>query len=804
MIRILQDVRTRLDRNKGRSFGELVKKGVGYAVGTVRARVALRQCDAVGPGARVTGRPRIVNDGKIVVGNDLILMSTWNPVELVTGPEGRIEIGNGCAINFGTSIRAEHLVSIGDDAMIGQYCILGDRETPHDGAARPVTIGKRAWLAGRVTVLPGVTIGEGAVVTAGSIVEADIPAGVMAGGIPARVLRKLNGVPPARAVAGIADAEAPPRGTAMPGAEATRAVDGSARPHSNGASAAEAPAAMPVEPRKVEERGLVLADFTGDELARRLTDDDSERPVVDAAPGLFGQVTQTLMAGIEPGEADFAVVWTRPDAALPSFARVLSYETVSDAELIADVDAFCDLVVSGCAKLRAAFVPSWTLPPWQRGLGMIDARTSGATHALACVNQRLVERLEKGNAYVLNTQRWLDAAGRGAHTAKGWYLGKVPFATEVFVEAARDVKAALRGLTGMARKLLVVDLDDTLWGGIVGDVGWQGLRLGGHDAAGEAFVDFQRQLKNLARRGIVLAIVSKNEESVALEAIASHPEMVLRKTDFVGHRINWLDKARNLAELAQELNLGLQSVVFIDDNPVERARVREALPEVLVPEWPSDPVLYPSALSQLRCFDAPALSREDSGRTRMYAEEKEREALKAAVSDIDEWLKSLCTKVRAERLNAANLARTTQLLNKTNQMNLTTRRLTERELSEWAAQPGHSLHAISVSDKFGDAGLTGIVSVETNGGVARVVDFVLSCRVMGRRIENAMLHLAVNEAFAFGADRVEARLVPTAKNKPCREVLKKSGFEEPEADLFVWDAKRQYTAPVSLELELAR
>ena len=156
-----------------------------------------------------------------------------------------------------------------------------------------------------------------------------------------------------------------------------------------------------------------------------------------------------------------------------------------------------------------------------------------------------------------------------------------------------DLKAGLNGLDGRGRKLIVVDLDDTLWGGIVGEVGWEQLKLGGHDHVGEAFADFQRALKGLNRRGILLAIASKNEERVALEGIAQHPEMVLSLDDFAGWRIDWEDKAQNIADMVAELNLGLQSVVFIDDNPAERSRVREALPEVFVPEWPADPALYP-------------------------------------------------------------------------------------------------------------------------------------------------------------------------------------------------------------------
>jgi FkbH-like protein len=350
---------------------------------------------------------------------------------------------------------------------------------------------------------------------------------------------------------------------------------------------------------------------------------------------------------------------------------------------------------------------------------------------------------------------------------------------------------------------LVLDLDDTLWGGIVGDQGWQNLKLGGHDSQGEAFVDFQRLVKDLTRRGVVLGICSKNEESVALEAIRQHPQMVLREQDFVGWRINWRDKAQNIAELAAELNLGLQSVVFIDDNPVERARVREALPEVLVPEWPEDKLLYPSAFLQLRCFDAPAVSREDAERTKMYAEERQRESAKAQVGSVEDWLKGLQMQVTVEPLSASNLARTAQLLNKTNQMNLSTRRLTEGELQAWAQQPRRQLWALSVRDKFGDAGLTGIVSMEAEGDVCAVVDFVLSCRVMGRRVEETMVHLAVAHAQRHGLSKVRAKLMPTAKNKPCLDFWKQqSRFSAGAEDELFWDAKAAYPAPDCIALRI--
>jgi FkbH-like protein len=245
-------------------------------------------------------------------------------------------------------------------------------------------------------------------------------------------------------------------------------------------------------------------------------------------------------------------------------------------------------------------------------------------------------------------------------------------------------------------------------------------------------------------------------------------------------------------------------VVFIDDNPVERGRVHEALPEVLVPDWPEDKLLYPAALAQLRCFDVPALSKEDAERTQLYASERARQSLMDQVGSMDDWLEKLEIRVTAEPLGPANLARTAQLLNKTNQMNLSTRRLTDQELTAWAAAPGRALWAVSVADRYGDAGLTGIVSVEVADGAARVVDYVLSCRVMGRRVEEAMVHLAVETARAAGATSLEARLLPTRKNKPCLDFWRRSGLAAPGPEQFRWEAPLPYPLPSCIHLDWRR
>jgi FkbH-like protein len=277
--------------------------------------------------------------------------------------------------------------------------------------------------------------------------------------------------------------------------------------------------------------------------------------------------------------------------------------------------------------------------------------------------------------------------------------------------------------------------------------------------------------------------------------------MVLRQGDFVAWRINWSDKAQNIADLATELNLGLQSFVFLDNDPVERARVREALPEVLVPDWPEDPLLYRNALHGLRCFDTPAVTQSDLDRTELYAAERERTRLRTQVGSVEEWLQTLNMRVRVEQLSATNVTRVAQLFNKTNQMNLSTRRLTAEELLTWAADERRSLWALTVSDRFGDAGLTGVISFEAEDGRGRIVDFILSCRVMGRKIENAMVHLAVERARELGLGAVEAQYAPTAKNKPCLEFWQRSGFTAGEDGRFVWMADREYLLPGEIRLE---
>ena len=550
---------------------------------------------------------------------------------------------------------------------------------------------------------------------------------------------------------------------------------------------------------------LILSDFNAGNLAGYLTN-DARPPLVDVRVGPMGRGIGLLLqqeAAASVDSHDDVIVWTQPHRVSDAFASLLSGENADPASMWAQVDEFADALRALARNARTVLVPTWAMPHGHRGFGLLAMREGiGPVNALMRMNLRLSEQLtDCPNLYVLDSQRWIQAAGSDAHNARLWYMGKIPFGNAVFREAAAEVKAALRGIAGETRKLIIVDLDNTLWGGVLGDEGWERLRVGGHDALGEAYADFQRSLKALARRGIILAIVSKNDEVPALEAIAKHPEMILTAADFAGWRINWEDKAANVAALTAELNLGLQSVVFIDDNPAERDRVREALPEVLVPDWPANALLFPGALASLDCFDTAAVTAEDRTRQASYRAESARARARDAVGSLDEWLRGLQLKVRISDLDDGNAARVTQLLNKTNQMNLSTRRLTESALRAWASAPHHKLWAFRVIDKFEDAGVTGILSLAVDGTEARIVDFVLSCRVIGRQVEEAMLYQAVQYASERGMRILSAEYVPTAKNAPCLRFLERSGLENGNGREFRWDLTRPYAPPRYVELE---
>lgn len=519
----------------------------------------------------------------------------------------------------------------------------------------------------------------------------------------------------------------------------------------------------------------VISDFNAQNLNAFLRQETIENRPLDAEFAPFNQLFQELskiaMQGHKPAH-DYLLIW-------PDFEKITGLNPQSFFNLTADetsnkITAFCNLIANVASKFKAVLVPTWAPASHTQSFAATTIDTNSLSYKALKANLQLIEATNSiPNLHILNANKWCEASGSAkAHNPKLWYMGKILFGNEVFKAAATDIAAKIRQLLGHATKLIILDLDNTLWGGIIGEVGKEALVLGGHDPLGEAFVAFQSYLKSLKEKGVLLAIASKNDEAVALDAIKNHPEMVLRMEDFVAWQINWQDKAENIKKMVETLNLGLQSCIFIDDNPAERSRVSSALPDVYVPDWPKDKMLYSKALMKLNCFVITSITSEDLKRTELYgANVKRTQEMQMAIS-FDDWLATLETEVRIEALNADNLMRITQLFNKTNQMNLTTRRLTEEELKTWASEEKNQIYSFRVKDKHGDLGLTGVIGLTVADKQIIITDFILSCRVIGRKIEETMLYFVETKAQELGATNITARYKQTNKNKVCFDFWK--------------------------------
>jgi FkbH-like protein len=441
--------------------------------------------------------------------------------------------------------------------------------------------------------------------------------------------------------------------------------------------------------------------------------------------------------------------------------------------------------------------------PQHLALGVLDARDElGQTVLFTEINTRLAElaRARYRNVFIVDEERVQARAGKsGATDARLWLSARMPWSEAVLHNLSREYLRYVKAARGLSRKCVVVDLDNTLWGGVIGEDGLAGIKLGS-DAPGSAFVALQRQLLNLWRRGILLAVCSKNNPEDALPVFEQHPEMVLKQEHFAAMRINWQPKAENIREIAKELNIGIDSLVFLDDNPVERAAVRAALPQVLTPELPTDPSQYRRALVEIwDAFDALAMTDEDRNRNKLYQEQRARaeaqSQLEQASGSLDEYLAGLELAVEIEPCNDFSLPRISQLTGKTNQFNVTTRRYTEAEIVGMQAL-GWRVYSARVRDRFGDNGLTAVaIAGPAHADTWSIDTFLMSCRVMGRGVETAMFAWIADEARRAGARSLRGRYLPTAKNSMVRDLYRQHGFTLVEGD--------GRKGPTTWELDLA-
>lgn len=459
----------------------------------------------------------------------------------------------------------------------------------------------------------------------------------------------------------------------------------------------------------------------------------------------------------------------------------------------------------GCAVLQQTVLP--ILAPL---LGNNEDEDSSSPAAIVDrINRQLRAAAHEAGVHLLAVDRL--AAEHGTHALYDpalWFRAKQevhPAAAPLWGDHVARLLAALRGLSA---KCLVLDLDNTLWGGVVGDDGLEGLLLGQGNAMGEAYVAFQRYALRLARRGVILAVCSKNDEATARAVFERHPEMVLRRKDISCFVANWQDKATNLRQIARSLNIGLDALVFADDNPFERNLIRQELPDVAVPELPEDPALYAQTIADAGYFEALSITDEDRARTRQYQANAEREQMRAGSTDMDSYLRGLQMKLLWSPFDRIGLSRIAQLVNKSNQFNLTTRRYTQEELEATMNDPAALTLQLRLTDTFGDNGMIAVVIGRRRSATALEIDtWLMSCRVLGRQVEEATLNLLAGQALTQGYTELIGLYKPTAKNGMVKEHYSRLGFvpcnEASEPDT-AWTLDLAQYAPRSTAIELIR
>ena len=540
----------------------------------------------------------------------------------------------------------------------------------------------------------------------------------------------------------------------------------------------------------------VLASATFDLLAEQIPAAAARHGVaVELLLADYGQVTQTAL------DPNASVARAEPDAVLIAVDHRwlgLDHDLSDPRTRAASSLAQLRAVIDGVKANMGASVILQTLPVPPHGLfGSFDRVHAGSVRALIeAINSALPELAAETGAYVLDiaalaerigTDVWFDPVQHFAF--------KLPFAAECAPATADMLGRLLGAIRGKARKCLVLDLDNTLWGGVIGDDGLEGIVLGQGSAVGEAHLAIQHYAKTLRARGIVLAVSSKNDDETARAPFAVFPEMLLHESDIAVFQANWLDKPANLEAIAKTLNIGLDALVLLDDNPAERAQVRAALPMVAVPELPSDPSWFPWFLSSAGYFEAVQFSAEDAARAGSYAADAARAEVQSSARDLGDYLSSLEMRISCTPFDALGRARIAQLINKSNQFNLTTKRHTENEIAALGADVFTT--QVRLSDRFGDLGMIGVViarpATHTREAAWDFDSWLMSCRVLGRRVEEAMLAHIAKAAQAKGVRYLIGRYVPTAKNGMVAEHYAKLGFAGIGDGLFVLDLKKYET-----------
>jgi FkbH-like protein len=507
------------------------------------------------------------------------------------------------------------------------------------------------------------------------------------------------------------------------------------------------------------------------------------RMMIDVHMGAYGQYRQDLL------DSDSSLHKFAPRFVLFSIS---ARDTIAGVPLTATIDEVNETIVRSIDELRllwrkaratfnATIIQQTFLDITEPVFGSYDCLVPGApARVVKQLNDQLLKAAAQDSVLLLDVAHASERDGIDAWFDTGsWLHGKLEIAPEAAVLYGDMVARIVAAQRGQSKKCLVFDLDNTLWGGVVGDDGLEGLVLGEGSAAGEAHLAVQRYAKQLKDRGVILAVCSKNDPAIAEAAFRDHPEMLLRRSDISAFVANWDDKAENLKAIAARLNIGLDSLVFVDDNPVERARIRQSLPMVAVLELPKDIAHYVRCLADAGYFEAVAFTSEDRQRTEQYAANAEREALLKLSGSMDDFLQDLQMSVVFGQFRTADLVRVTQLFNKTNQFNTTTRRYTAEEVANFVAAAETMTLQFRLLDKYGDNGLVSAMILHPDPKQPKVFEidnWVMSCRVFGRQLEFEAMNIAVEQARRRGIKALRAAYIPTPKNGVISELYPSLGF----------------------------
>lgn len=501
--------------------------------------------------------------------------------------------------------------------------------------------------------------------------------------------------------------------------------------------------------------------------------------LIDCYQADFGQTAQAVL---DPASALHAfapdLIWLAFDAAALGLARPRLDAQGGEQAVRAALDYVLSLRDAARAQGDAGVILQ-TLPMPPIGLfGSFDACQPGSVRWMVQrFNTLLASDGPKAGDIVFDCAALAEHVGLSRwHDAGRWHEAKLPFSLDAVPLAADHLCRLLAAARGLSRKALVLDLDNTLWGGVIGDDGLEGIKLGQGSGVGEAFTAIQSYAQDLRSRGIILAVCSKNEDANARLPFREHDEMVLREEDIAVFVANWTDKASNLKYIAQTLNIGTDALVFLDDNPAERERVRQELPEVAVPEVGDDPALYVGLLAGAGYFEAIAFGDEDRKRAEMYQANAQRTSEMQKIGNMDDYLRSLDMVCTIRPFDALGRARTAQLINKSNQFNLTTRRYTEADVAAMESDPAKFTMQVRLVDRFGDNGMISVVIFDKGDAEWRCDTWLMSCRVLGRRVEEAVLAEAAAAAKAAGAQRLIGEYLPTPKNGLVEQHYAKLGF----------------------------